>query len=1421
MNSVAQPVASDTTAHVAHVAASTTAALPVQQPARSQASPIKTASHTLSDAASASAQNVKPSEAPVNGGATSVGGARPHNVDQARQPHSRKTSLVISANGMTGHAPNGPSIAPGARSNIHFGAMTEEATRYQPTASGLRPLSNPRLTSPSQSPSALPMQPMASGGRPPAMPNQSAGPMFGQLVNGVPVRGPDDHSPEVSMRPPSMPMDHGLGPVHERRTSSHSEMNMRPGLPTQQGRRFPSQTHNQVTTQGSNFRPLGTPGSRPNIPQQMNGPYVRPSGSPASFQRPQQHMGQGYNYQHMPPNMMPPYDAFAGAYYPYYPQGGPPMSPRPNYPHAYAGGPGPMQQPYHPPDMLRSGSQGSHRPPSRVEQQQLPTLPPQQSPHVPSSDHAPLAPQFVKAKKNNAIVIKDPEGNPLDFSKAGSSTTSGSKKPLNGNKTPVTASTPGTQGNSASGNQHQRTGSRSAAETKNAFQEEVKRRMQEQAQLNAKTDTSVESKPIANVDTAVKTTDVAVSTPANTTSEAGEEPAKLSTDKLADKKPADEKSSEEKPVDAKPAVGADETKAKSEGATGESKLAPETKEASSEADQKVVLKDIDESKGKVKADDELKSEKASEVPSVPEAKKDSPVASPDTKPEPSKAKGHEETDEERMEREIAEMEAEMEAAAREEEERERAFNEKRKREAEEKARIEAEMTGDDALKRLEREAEAREEERLRARQNGGTVDTSAFDALKKSALGPAASASNDTKAMPPPPAPTISGTKPKPAHLRLETSTRVDAGEPTPGMKSVRTSRFLEIKEEARYPEGVQSPNPAQNAGKGHAYDAAFLLQFQNIFTEKPSVDWDQKVRDTLGPGDSGSSRVQSSRGGPSMSSRQPSARSASMATPMGQFGGNGRTLPSGTTSQQRFQAAKDSRGLGMTGGRVPSAGMGSSSISMSRTGSMPTGMSGTGTSRQASLRGPKGSSRRGDRGSKKEEAELAAKMPLTAHMEIAPLAKTATGWKPLSLMQGAGNTPDLSGHMPPEMVQRKVKAALNKMTPENFEKISDDIMAITAQSRNEADGRTLRQVLQLTFEKACDEAHWAGMYAKFCRKMMDHMSHDIHDESIRDKEGNVITGGQLFRKYLLTRCQEEFERGWKVNLPQMPENESEVAMMSDEYYAAAAAKRRGLGLIQFIGQLYKLKMLTSRIIHTCAYKLLDFEEHPDEASVENFTTLLRTVGAALSEEESFRTIIDMYFERLSNLFLPSPKLSQRAKFMIMDLQDLYKSGWKGTADKGPKTISEIRTEAATAQAKAEAEKARTGQRGGGGGRMGGRGDARHISGVGPPVDYHRTNVAADDLRRLQRGTSNRTTGSGLGPGGSLGPGGGLMSTRTGSRRGLGMSGANSSRTGTPPVNEKKEEPAQQNAFSALASLSGDGEDMEASEPAKSPPADS
>ena len=311
-------------------------------------------------------------------------------------------------------------------------------------------------------------------------------------------------------------------------------------------------------------------------------------------------------------------------------------------------------------------------------------------------------------------------------------------------------------------------------------------------------------------------------------------------------------------------------------------------------------------------------------------------------------------------------------------------------------------------------------------------------------------------------------------------------------------------------------------------------------------MEFESQIKALIGDSnDGGSARSASTRSGAGMGPRQGSNRNAPGAFAMGTFGAGGigpaKTLPPGTTSAERFAMSSGAlprppinpmASFNRPGGAFPGGSSMQRTPSSSAMGSMPH------SPRQQS-RSQRGNSKRDNyQGNAKQEAQAAAKMPLTAGMDLKPIQVTATGWKPRSIganqsaTGAAGPTPgSTGGHLEPDMVQRKVKAALNKMTPEKFDKIADQILTIAAQSKDEADGRTLRQVIQLTFEKATDEAHWAGMYAKFCKRMLETMSPEIKDEGILDKNGNIVSGGNLFRKYLLNRCPRRI-RAWLEDGP-------------------------------------------------------------------------------------------------------------------------------------------------------------------------------------------------------------------------------------------------------------------------------------------------
>ncbi|KIO10555.1 hypothetical protein M404DRAFT_129837 [Pisolithus tinctorius Marx 270] len=270
-----------------------------------------------------------------------------------------------------------------------------------------------------------------------------------------------------------------------------------------------------------------------------------------------------------------------------------------------------------------------------------------------------------------------------------------------------------------------------------------------------------------------------------------------------------------------------------------------------------------------------------------------------------------------------------------------------------------------------------------------------------------------------------------------------------------------------------------------------------------------------------------------------------------------------------------------------------------------------------------------------------------------------------------------------PEVVDRNVKSLLNKLTMENFDSISDQIVAWANKSENEKDGRTLIQVIRIVYEKAVDDADRSEMYARLCRKMMETISPKLQDDGIKSTDREPITGGLLFRKHLLNQCQEDFERGWvgmkataraaavEASDEETIKSAGEGELYSDEDYVTQQAKRQSLGLIKFIGELFKVQILTERIMHECVKKLLGNVENPEEEEIESLCQLFKTIGQLLDVPKA-RAHMDVYFQRMSEL-CKNPNVSPRMQFMLQDVIELRNRKWQPrNAVNAPTTLAAV-----------------------------------------------------------------------------------------------------------------------------------------------------
>ena len=302
----------------------------------------------------------------------------------------------------------------------------------------------------------------------------------------------------------------------------------------------------------------------------------------------------------------------------------------------------------------------------------------------------------------------------------------------------------------------------------------------------------------------------------------------------------------------------------------------------------------------------------------------------------------------------------------------------------------------------------------------------------------------------------------------------------------------------------------------------------------------------------------------------------------------------------------------------------------------------------------------------------------------IVPLVPSANRWVPKSRVKKTekklapdGKTELLNN----EEVERKMKSLLNKLTLEMFDSISTEILDIANQSKWEDDGETLKIVIEQIFHKACDEPHWSSMYAQLCGKVVKDL-----DVSIEDKENEGKNGPKLVLHYLVARCHEEFEKGWADKLPAGEDgNPLEPELMSDDYYIAAAAKRRGLGLVRFIGYLYCLNLLTGKMMFECFRRLMkDLNNDPSEETLESVIELLDTVGKQF-EHDKFVTpqatlegsvLLDNLFLLLQHI-INEGSVSNRIKFKLIDVKELREiKHWNNAKkDAGPKTIQQIHQE--------------------------------------------------------------------------------------------------------------------------------------------------
>ena len=97
----------------------------------------------------------------------------------------------------------------------------------------------------------------------------------------------------------------------------------------------------------------------------------------------------------------------------------------------------------------------------------------------------------------------------------------------------------------------------------------------------------------------------------------------------------------------------------------------------------------------------------------------------------------------------------------------------------------------------------------------------------------------------------------------------------------------------------------------------------------------------------------------------------------------------------------------------------------------------------------------------------------------------------------------------PIKILERNVQAILNKLTPQNFDKLVAEFKVLEIDTVPK-----LEAFVELIFEKAVDEHEFSQTYARMCKVLTDKM----------------VTNSQKpmnFKRLMITRCQKEFEQDY------------------------------------------------------------------------------------------------------------------------------------------------------------------------------------------------------------------------------------------------------------------------------------------------------
>ncbi|KAL3123242.1 hypothetical protein niasHT_006785 [Heterodera trifolii] len=311
---------------------------------------------------------------------------------------------------------------------------------------------------------------------------------------------------------------------------------------------------------------------------------------------------------------------------------------------------------------------------------------------------------------------------------------------------------------------------------------------------------------------------------------------------------------------------------------------------------------------------------------------------------------------------------------------------------------------------------------------------------------------------------------------------------------------------------------------------------------------------------------------------------------------------------------------------------------------------------------------------------------------------RSANAWKPKREERFDMNAPERNDEeVKYEKLCKEVRGLLNKVTPSTYKDLSEEFIKYKIHE----DPKLLEMIIDLIFDKAVEEPHFCPLYSDLCKKQVEEEKVAMADKQPTEKS---------FRTEIIQKCQKTFtvsnhfddkiaELRKKIDDLEEGDEKGRAQVEEEIEGRRSKEKRRLLGIIRFISQLYRHQLLIDKIINWCAVELIKrYEVTKDEVYIEYAVELLETVGKVYEErqQKTRRTFsqasdqkdsfsLDKIFSHLSTL---KKEMSNRIRFAILEVEELRSNKWMPRGgEKGPKTIEEVHEEAEKEQQVNEMER--------------------------------------------------------------------------------------------------------------------------------------